>query len=272
MDDLTIVESINLKDKLVSVPESVRPLPDNFHAKTGHILPNQCSQVHDQLLKIQEYAAQNPMVINRKKTKTMVFNPCIVRDFIPEFELDGQDIEMVEEMRLLGVVVRSDMKWTSNTELMISKAYKKLWSIRRLKGMGSTTDDLKDIYVKQVRSLLEIAVPAWNGALTNVEKMDIERVQKTALHIMLGGLYNSYGDALDLVGLETLDARRHKLCLKFAIKAVNHHKHKNWFVPNANAVSTRQDHEKYVPVFSKHKRFWKSPISYLTRLLNSEYK
>ena len=67
------------------------------------------------------------MVINQKKTKTMVFNPCLVRDFIPEFELDGQDIEMVEEMRLLGVVFRSDMKWSTNTEVMISKAYKKLW-------------------------------------------------------------------------------------------------------------------------------------------------
>ena len=59
VDDLTLAESINLKDKLVSVPEPVRPLPDNFHAKTGHVLPQQCSQVHDQLLKIKEYAAQN---------------------------------------------------------------------------------------------------------------------------------------------------------------------------------------------------------------------
>ena len=59
VDDLTLAESINLKDKLVSVPEPVRPLPDNFHAKTGHVLPKQCSQVHDQLLKIKEYAAQN---------------------------------------------------------------------------------------------------------------------------------------------------------------------------------------------------------------------
>ena len=29
-------------------------------------------------------------------------------------------------------------------------------------------------------------------------------MQKTALHIMLGGLYSSYGDALKLVGLDTL--------------------------------------------------------------------
>ena len=272
VDDLTLAESINLKDKLVSVPEPVRPLPDNFHAKTGHVLPKQCSQVHDQLLKVKEYAAQNSMVINQKKTKTMVFNPCIVRDFIPEFELDGQDIEMVEEMRLLGVVVRSDMKWSTNTEVMISKAYKKLWSMRRLKTMGADIGDLKDIYLKQVRCMVELAAPAWNGALTCAEKIDIERVQKTALHIMLGERYENYVDALDLVDLESLEARRRKLCLKFAIKAVNDHKHKNWFVPNSKAVSTRQYHEKYLPVFSKHKRFWKSPISYLTRLLNSDYK
>ena len=33
VDDMTLAESINLKEKLVHVPESVRPLPDSFHAK-----------------------------------------------------------------------------------------------------------------------------------------------------------------------------------------------------------------------------------------------
>ena len=92
--------------------------------------------------------------------------------------------------------------------------------------MGTNIVDLKDIYDKQVRCMVEIATPAWNGALTVFEKMDIERVQKTALHIMLGERYENYADALDLVDLESLEARRRKLCLKFAIKAVNDHKHK----------------------------------------------
>jgi hypothetical protein len=65
----------------------------------------------------------------------MVFNPCIAWDFMPELKLDNQELEMVEEMRLLGVIVRSDMKWSSNTEHMLVRAYKRLWSLRRLKGM-----------------------------------------------------------------------------------------------------------------------------------------
>ena len=127
----------------------------------------------------------------------MVFNPCIIRDFTPEWEVGGQGIEMVEEMRLLGLVVRSDLKWTSNTEEMISKAYNNLWGLKRLKGMGASVDDLKDIYMKQVRCMLELAVAVWNGAITQKEKLDIERVQKTALHIMLWQMYQSYGDALN---------------------------------------------------------------------------
>ena len=69
---------------------------------------------------------------------------------MPEFALEGNEIELVEEMKLLGVVVRSDLKWTSNTENMVKKAYKRLWVLRRLKAMGTTQDDLKDIFVKQV--------------------------------------------------------------------------------------------------------------------------
>ena len=67
------------------------------------------------------------------------------------------------------MTLQSDMKWTSNTEQMILKAYKRLWSLRRLKGMGATLEDLKDVYLKQVRSVLELAVPAWNGALTQTD-------------------------------------------------------------------------------------------------------
>ena len=141
-------------------------MPDAFHAKTGHILPTEKSQVFQQLLKTEEYSKTNSMKINKTKTKTMVFNPCRAWDFIPEMTVDNKEIVMVEEMQLLGVVVRSDMTWSSNTEHILKKAYKRLWAMRRLKGMGASIPDLKDIYIKQVRSVLELAVPAWNGALT----------------------------------------------------------------------------------------------------------
>ena len=270
VDDLTLAESINLKENLDFLPASERPLPDTFHAQTGHVLPIEKSLVFKQLLKTEEYCAKNAMKINQKKTKMMVFNPCIAWDFLPDMSLDGQELEMVEELKLLGVVLRGDMKWTSNTSNMTIRAYKRLWAIRRLNGMGASIDDMKDIYIKQVRSVLEFAVPAWNGAITNAEKRDIERVQKTAAHIILGDEYLSYESALDSLGLESLEERRHKLSVKFAKKAANHLKHKNWFKPNLTNLTTRQEKKKFCPVYSNHSRFDKSPLSYLTNLLNSE--
>ena len=45
---------------------------------------------------------------------------------------------------------------------------------------------MKDVFIKQVMSVLELAVPAWNGALPKSDRKSIERVHKTALYIMLG--------------------------------------------------------------------------------------
>ena len=53
------------------------------------------------------------------------------------------------------------------------------------KGCHYSIDDLKDVFIKQVRSVLELAVPVWNGALNQTDKKDLERVQNPALHIML---------------------------------------------------------------------------------------
>ena len=59
VDDLSMAEAIKMKEKLVSVPVSERPLPDTFHARTGHVLPREQSALHHQLLETQQYAKDN---------------------------------------------------------------------------------------------------------------------------------------------------------------------------------------------------------------------
>ena len=221
-------------------------------------------------MRTQTYSKENSMVINKKKTKLMLFNPCTSLDFIPDFNLEGTEISIVEEMKLLGVVVRTDMKWNSNTDSMVKKGYQRLWVIRRLKTMGATNEQLKDSFVKQVRSIMEFAAPAWHAAITNAERTDIERVQKTAMHIILGEEYSDYRRALQTVGLDSLESRRTTLCLRFAKKAVKHPKHSSWFQLNTNTVNNRREKDKYYPVYADHTRFKTSPISYLTKLLNSD--
>ena len=142
--------------------------------------------------------------------------------------------------------------------------------IRRLKGKGAGIEDLKDVYLKQVRSVLEFGVPVWNYGLTLDEIYEIERVQKSFLHIVLGNQYGSYDLALEKVQLETLEARRLDICMKFAKVAAKHPKHKTWFESNGPVgPNTRSEKMKYKTPLYRLKRFKKSPIPYLTSLLNS---
>ena len=140
-------------------------------------------------MKPADYAKKHEMIINKKKTKVMVFNPCSSLDFMPDVKLDSHQLEVVEEIKLLGVSLRSDLKWNSNTQMIVKKANKRLWIVRRLKKMGASDQDLVDMYIKQIRSILELAVPAWQGALTVDDKIEIERVQKSVAHIIIGERY-----------------------------------------------------------------------------------
>ena len=69
------------------------------------MLPPTSSLVYHQLKKTEEYAEKNEMVINYNKTKLMVFNPCKSVDFSPELEFGSNQLELVEEVKLLGVTM-----------------------------------------------------------------------------------------------------------------------------------------------------------------------
>ena len=71
--------------------------------------------------------------------------------------------------------------------------------IRNLKKHGAGSEDLLDVYIKQVRCVLELAAPVWNSGIKGAESQQLERVQKTAFSIILGRRYTSYKQALFLL-------------------------------------------------------------------------
>ena len=179
---------------------------------------------------------------------------------------------MLEEMKILGVVITSDLSFSRNTEYIVKRAFKRIWMLRRLKNLGANHSQLIDVYIKQIRSVLELAVPVWHSSLTVADKLSIERVQKAALQVIFGQDYKSYSSACEVANLLTLDQRRQNLCKKFSLKAVNNPKHTKWFKVNTKVSKTRQQQPLFCPVVSRTTRFEKSPISYLTKLLNINCK
>ena len=76
-------------------------------------------------------------------------------DFLPEFKVGNEDLQVVEQMKLLGIHITSDLKWQTNTQNMITKASSKLWVLRRLKNIGARDEDLLDVYCRLIRCHLE---------------------------------------------------------------------------------------------------------------------
>ena len=65
VDDLTVAECIILKDNVFPVPD--RPRPDSYHARTGHALIPEKSEVYKEIKNIEQYAASNDMKLNAKR-------------------------------------------------------------------------------------------------------------------------------------------------------------------------------------------------------------
>ena len=96
-------------------------------------------------------------------------------------------------------------------------------------------------------------------------------MQKVALNIILsdastGRSEYSYEMALVILNIEPLEDRRLKLCSTFAKKTLKS-RHKDMFSVNASEYQTRHKNQ-LVESRANTKRFFNSPLNYLTRLLN----
>ena len=120
-----------------------------------------------------------------------------------------------------------------------------------------------------MRSLLEFAVQVWHPGLTGKDRRSLERVQKSAFCIILGRNYKSYSRALTTLKMDSLFVRREILCRKFAFKSQKHSKFTNWFQKNTKTLETRGKISKFCEIRSRTKRYEKSPINFLTQMLNN---
>ena len=115
----------------------------------------------------------------------MLFSRYNKYDFVPELQLiENENIEVVEEMKNVGYILRTDLKTCSNTAYIVKKAYGRMWILCRLKALGASRHRLLDVLQKQILSVLNLGVPAWDCLLAEQEKVDLERVLRTGLKII----------------------------------------------------------------------------------------
>ena len=95
-------------------------------------------------------------------------------------------------------------------------------------------------------------------------------MQKVACKVILQDRYVSYGQALEVLNLETLTDRRNALCLKFAKKCLEHEKAKHLLPENLSDDKNTRDREIFKVQFARTSRLRDSAIPQLQRMLNAD--
>ena len=113
----------------------------------------------------------------------------------------------------------------------------------------------------------------WHSSLSDKNKRDLERVQKSALKIILKNHYTTYEEALKILNMDTLDKRREVLCMKFAKKCLRNEKMKKLFPLEIRHHNMNTRSNSFFKVNkARTSRYQRSTIPYLQRLLNDDRK
>ena len=115
VDDLTVLEIVNILTIGLSSFNTRNQVPNDIGEHNQFIPPaNLKSQTY--LNEINSWTTKQRMLINKNKTKKMVFNFTNKYQFSTRLTLENQILETVKETKLLGTIITDDLKWDKNTD------------------------------------------------------------------------------------------------------------------------------------------------------------
>ena len=222
IDDLSVLEMVNLVASGLSSYNFKQHVASDIGTH-GQYLPSQNILSQTYMDKINEWTGDKQMALNTSKTKYMVINFTKKFQFNTRISLENTLLE-VEECKLLGVTLTNKLSWQENTETIVKKANTRMIILRKLFDFDLPVEELVNIYILFIRSMVEYSCVVWHSLITGEDSTSIERVQKTALRLILRDQYFDYASALEVTGLDKLSERRTQLSMSFARKCLRNKK------------------------------------------------
>ena len=104
VDDLTILEIVNLLTIGLSSFNVREQVPTDIPTH-GQFVNPQDLKSQEWLNKINDWTDEQKMVINQKKTKTMIFNYTEKYQFTTRLSIKGEHLEVIDSTKLLGTII-----------------------------------------------------------------------------------------------------------------------------------------------------------------------
>ena len=190
---------------------------------------------------------------------------------LPDLQLCGEPLPVVQQVKLLGVHLNNTLTWSCHVDYIIKKASKSIFILIRARRFRFSHHTMCTLYIWYIRTTLEYAAQVWHSGLTQEQHDSLERIQKRCLRIILGTQYGNYRTALEALSMQSLHDRREQLTLRFARSLLRSREHRHLLprtLRDGHGRATRHGNL-LVPVRCKTERYRRSAIPYMVRLLNS---
>ncbi len=154
----------------------------------GLITYNDETAYREEVSTLTKWCQENHLSLNIDKTKELVVDyRRQSREHTP-ITIDKTPVERVTSFKFLGVHITEDLTWSAHTDAVLKKAHQRLFFLRRLRKFGTSPRILRSFYTCTVESILTGCITAWFGNSTAGNRRALQRVVRTARHIVGGEL------------------------------------------------------------------------------------
>ena len=272
VDDLSLLEVVNLVNIGISSFNCKVQVPNDLPTHEQFVSPNSL-KTQEYLNKINLWTEKQEMIISEKKTKSMIVNFTDKFQFHTRLQLKGQSVQIVEKTKILGTILTNNLSWNENCSNLIKKVNAQMQLLRKVWSFGSSCQEMVHLWKVFCRSVLEQSCVSWDSGLTQENRNNLERTQKTFLKLVLQENYQNYNNALKISQLETLDKRRKELTLRFAQTSLADGLLHDLFPIRKKQHNIKiRNKERYKVFHANTERFKNSPILTMQRMLNKVEK
>ncbi|XP_051517576.1 uncharacterized protein LOC127419842 [Myxocyprinus asiaticus] len=216
----------------------------------GLITDNDETAYREEVHTLTHWCQEHNLSLNVSKTKELVVDfRRKDREHSP-ITINGAPVERVSSFKFLCVHITEELTWSVHTEVVVKKAHQHLFFLRRLRKFGMNRHILTWFYTCTVESILTGCISAWYGNSTAHNRKALQRVVRTAKHI-IGG---------ELPSLQEIYTRR---CVKKARRIIRDSSH-----PSHGLFSLLPSGRRYRSIRTRTSRIHDSFFPQAIRLLN----
>lgn len=225
-----------------------------------------------------DFSTRSKLRLNKGKTQLLHFdysqNKIIFESDCFSFP-DGGDIEAKDEIKLLGNVLQPNLKFDRLVQERAKAGHYANYQLRRLKDKGVAPRHLINIFNTYVRSKVEYGLVAAYPMLNEGQWAKLERVQRKATRIILGGHWASYGpqaptyeQRLEELGMVSLRERMSARFVSYSQKCEQEERFERYFVPHVDSALPRRTARDYDVPLARTERRKSSPFISMVNVLN----